>query len=392
MSAIGSLYIFAPNTIIRSTYVNSNFADIKAAYNAHDVATTSVHGITSGDIVGTTQAQDITNKDISSSFIGAVTPNWLDNVGLVNSGTVLSVASADGTAISATNPVYISYPTTAGLWSSAKIIAPITINHGAHASYNFNLGGARNQEAGGSGGWVQVTPLHLYWCVKSGDAYLAISDVPELSQMPNNANYIGDFAAAPTSPIQGNVFIAGTITKADFVDLPLVKAGSVRATLSSVNKWLIAAFDNYDGFGRYNYGRSFSHPTGSMGASTGFHALGPASGYNPAWTTDIINYWLNGKTITVEFNMVGDAGNDGSHAAAYNLTLPYYPAHTNATNLNGCVRLYYAGATTVNPAAVTFNSANCCANFYITATTLLQYSNLSHGNRIIGGLISYQIR
>ncbi len=59
MGQLGSLYIFSPNTIIRSTYMNSNFADIKAAYNAHDTATNGVHGVSSGAIMGTAADESI---------------------------------------------------------------------------------------------------------------------------------------------------------------------------------------------------------------------------------------------------------------------------------------------------------------------------------------------
>ena len=65
MSQIGTLFSFTTNTIIRSAQVNSNFTDIKTAYNTHDTATTSVHGLTSPNaIVGTTSTQELTNKTI----------------------------------------------------------------------------------------------------------------------------------------------------------------------------------------------------------------------------------------------------------------------------------------------------------------------------------------
>lgn len=50
MAQIGTLYTFSPNTVIRSSYFNSNFNDIKSVYNAHDTATTGVHGVGSSSI------------------------------------------------------------------------------------------------------------------------------------------------------------------------------------------------------------------------------------------------------------------------------------------------------------------------------------------------------
>lgn len=393
MAQIGSLYTFSPNTIIRSTYMNSNFADIKSAYNAHDTATNGVHGVSSGAIVGTVAAQTMTNKDISSSFIGAVTPNWINNVGLTNSANVLTVTAADGTTISAANPAYIAHPTTAGLWSVAKITSPITINHGAHASYNMNLGGARNAQAGGSGGWSTVCPLWLYWCVLSGAVYLVVSDVPELTNMPSAESYIGDFVAAPTFPYQGNCFVAATITKADFVSLPLVQAGSIRATLSTANNWTVTAIENQDGFGRTNYGKSFTYPTGAMGAQSGFHSMQPGAGNNPQFTTDSVNYNIQGKVVNVDFLMDGDGGNDGSFANTFFLTLPYFAALNPSSVVHvGCLKIYYAGATTVNPASVSyFVNTSPTIIFWKTAATILLYSDFSAGGRHIYGSFGYLI-
>ena len=46
MGQVTGLYVFAPNTIIRSAYVNFNFATIQNVYNAHDSAVSGVHGLT----------------------------------------------------------------------------------------------------------------------------------------------------------------------------------------------------------------------------------------------------------------------------------------------------------------------------------------------------------
>lgn len=65
MAQIPALNTFAPNTTIESSKVNANNTSIKNTYNAHDTATTSVHGV-SGSIVGTTDTQSLTNKTLTS--------------------------------------------------------------------------------------------------------------------------------------------------------------------------------------------------------------------------------------------------------------------------------------------------------------------------------------
>lgn len=68
MASIGALISFSPNTTILSADVNSNFSDIRTTYNAHDSATTAVHGV-SGDIVGTSDTQTLTNKTLTSPIL-----------------------------------------------------------------------------------------------------------------------------------------------------------------------------------------------------------------------------------------------------------------------------------------------------------------------------------
>ena len=70
MGQIPSLNSFSPNTTIASSSVNANFTSIRNTYNAHDTATTSVHGVT-GNIVGTTDTQTLTNKTINGASVTA---------------------------------------------------------------------------------------------------------------------------------------------------------------------------------------------------------------------------------------------------------------------------------------------------------------------------------
>ena len=66
--------IFVPNTLIRSSHVNTNFTDVKSWADAHEVLSTGIHGVGSGEIVGTTLTQVLSNKTL-------VTPNIRDTSG-----------------------------------------------------------------------------------------------------------------------------------------------------------------------------------------------------------------------------------------------------------------------------------------------------------------------
>lgn len=78
MAQIPALISFNPNTTILSADTNSNNSSIRTVYNAHDTATTAVHGMGASTIVGTALSQNLTNKTItaavlSGSFTGTYT-------------------------------------------------------------------------------------------------------------------------------------------------------------------------------------------------------------------------------------------------------------------------------------------------------------------------------
>lgn len=102
-------YTFAPNTIIASAQVNTNFNNVKTTYDAHEAASAGVHGVV-GDVVGTTDTQTLTNKTLTSPIITAI-----------NAGSGLTI-----TAGSAVDTVLTLAPYTSG--DSFKIDVPATGN------------------------------------------------------------------------------------------------------------------------------------------------------------------------------------------------------------------------------------------------------------------------
>lgn len=72
MAAIGTLYSFTSGTIIRSSYVNQNFTDVKSAYNTHDTATTGIHGSGTGYILVTPSPAPTVQSVIAVNATGSV--------------------------------------------------------------------------------------------------------------------------------------------------------------------------------------------------------------------------------------------------------------------------------------------------------------------------------
>ena len=72
MAQITGLTTFSPNTIIRSSPMNTNFTTIQTVYNAHDTGTTAVHGVGAGSIVGTSLIQTLTEKTLTTPIIASI--------------------------------------------------------------------------------------------------------------------------------------------------------------------------------------------------------------------------------------------------------------------------------------------------------------------------------
>jgi hypothetical protein len=125
---IPPLIVFAPNTIIRSAQMNSNFLNVRDTYNDHDIATTDVHGMGASVIMGTALVQNVSGK------------TFLDNL-VFRSGTAFTgTFDHNNTA----NRVY-TLPDVAGTFILSSTIAPIIAASGPVAPigcifehYDFN--------------------------------------------------------------------------------------------------------------------------------------------------------------------------------------------------------------------------------------------------------------
>lgn len=69
MSQMAGLTSFTTNTVISSSEMNANNTIITATYNAHDIASTAVHNVGAGSVVGTTLTQTLANKTMTSPVL-----------------------------------------------------------------------------------------------------------------------------------------------------------------------------------------------------------------------------------------------------------------------------------------------------------------------------------
>jgi len=146
--------------------------------------------------------------------------------------------------------MWLPDPSAAGSYVHKTITAPATINGDGHASENFNTG-----EVGQTLGrdWLSDYPITWYITILDGVTYWVCSRNPCMTQMPAAAGYIGDFSAEPATAatLQTNVFVAASVTVADFVDLPVWPIGTMpvqRAAASQIPT-LVALTAGRDGAG-----------------------------------------------------------------------------------------------------------------------------------------------
>jgi len=239
--------------------------------------------------------------------------------------------------------MWLPDPSAAGSFVHKTITAPATINGDGHASENFNTG-----EVGQTLGrdWLSDYPITWYITILDGVTYWVCSRNPCMTQMPAAAGYIGDFSAEPATAttLQTNVFIAASVTVADFVDLPVWPIGTMpvqRAAASQIPT-LQALTAGQDGAGLWNEATKWTMPAAQNGADTGKYFLKNGGDTAPAFTSNIRDYRVRRDGSVTERAIFGTA-TAGSGATAAKLAL----SHTSTGSSYGDMGYVLETATNV---------------------------------------------
>lgn len=344
MAQMAALTAFSPNTTILSADTNSNNTTIRSTYNAHDTATTSVHGITSPSvIVGSNEVQTLINKSIYSTFD-------IKNLALTQAAGVHTFKSGDGsTALSSTNKAFIPVPSvTAGKIYEMPVTSNIVINDLASGSSNligikFGITETVN--------WSEDM-LWYIGVVNKADSALTGSDGgsayfltrnPTLKTTPAST-YIGKFGTNPTTDDQFAIVLCGTgYTTANYASLPCRMIGSIRVRYTAASTdWTIQTLAFSDGIGQFNEEKDLIMPTGQSGAASGKYFLDNA-GTAPVFSTNQY-YWrqsINGCVHLVVY-LTGDGGTDGAGAVVTQVSIPLNPNNTSTNQvLSGHCRVAF---------------------------------------------------
>lgn len=191
------------------------------------------------------------------------------NIGFTyNAGTgVFTVCAADGSALSAANPGYVTL--------NAKSNSGQTVTIAVTANQSFIDDTGASEIIGNLFGLttaVAVTvdiPFFLY--AVSNDSENAIAFM--ISRFPGTLSApVAAKIGKPSSAIantQGSFFSIDDITQADYESNPCLCIGSFRMRMSAADDWTVQPLAFYDGVGHFQNGTQFSVPRGQFGAAAG---------------------------------------------------------------------------------------------------------------------------
>ena len=266
---------------------------------------------------------DVTGSSIGGTISGLERISFTVNVG----AKTLDIGIAE--------PFKLWLPDAAnpGSYVEKTITAPTTINGDGHGSENFNTGEVGQTLAVA---WGEDYPITWYVTIESGDIYWVCSRNPCMTKMPSAAGYIGDFDAEPATVVtlQTNVFVAASVTVADFVDLPVYPIGTMpvqRAAASQIPT-LQALTAGKDGAGLWNEQTEWTMPPNQNGAvadagAGGYYYLYVSDGTPAYWATPanrVYSYKMsrNGD-VRIRYNTASmGACSAGSANAHMGLVLP----------------------------------------------------------------------
>lgn len=295
------------------------------------------------------------------------------NLGITQTaGTTFTVTSANGTALSATNPGYVTLQSLAN--PGRLITYKITANQSfTQANISANTWGITSGVD-----WAQDMPFYLYAVsnANAGENTIAfmISRIPHRTIAPLAANIAKQGSAVATT--QGSFYALPNITVADYASSPCLLIGSFRMRYAAAGTtWTIQTLNNSDGIGQFNDANIFIMPSGQNGAAAGkfFKNNG---GTAPSFTGSVTFYKIQKDgSIKVEFDGNNAVG-DGAGAVNLILALPL----TSIGNTFGTGYYLLAGAaTTLTFQSDPGGSSESNHIYFVAAAASGTLQNLNYG-------------
>lgn len=311
-----------------------------------------------------------------------ITPG-VSNLGIAYSAGTFTIQGANGTALSATNPAYVTLQdgTTPGRLITVPITANQTFTDGAGNIDTWRGGVSPTTATGGaSSNWSNDMPIFLY-------AVLGTTNDIAFMFSRDSALVISTTAAhiSKTGTIlnvdQTDMFslLGGTI--ANYASRPALLVGSFRMQ-NIVNagtiRYTVQALNSTDGIGEYQEQTIFTFPSGTQGSKVGTYVQQNA-GTNVVFGTNRMFYTIN-RAGFVYYKFDGVNATAGVGAQAFQPTLPYTPEPTEA-QVVGQIAAQFRGATG-NIDAILIGGASTATflNTIVATGTSVNYTNASIAN------------
>jgi hypothetical protein len=276
-------------------------------------------------------------QPVNSNVVWAIPAKaGVSNLGVNYTGTTLTIRSASGAALSATNPGYVTLPSiTSGNLITIAVTANQTLTGGGAGTTNTLLLGLVNGIA-----WSGL-PIYLYAVLNDAESAISFG----ISRNPSAKTSPAATSISKSGTIlnvdQYDFFLMGNPTIADYAQNPCVCIGSTRADFNAAHNWTWQTFSAYDGIGKFNDYTFFSMPISVNGSATGTYFQSNA-GTEPTFTSQACVYRVS-QDGTIMYRFVGPTiNNTPAGANVLQLTLPY----AAAAGVQGIVGYYYDSSAT----------------------------------------------
>lgn len=385
--------------VVNGNLNSANLGTLSTITFSNSTAASTVMTVTktnTGNVLEVTNS----NKNIivdSSGIITAAssTPGWSTNLGISLSSGTLSITGYDGTALSSTNPGWVTSPsTTAGRHYRMIFTSPVSFNDDSYSGTSD----IDNENFGTTSGvaWAQDVPFFVY-AVDSADtsagAYIAISRNPCATTTPSSANNIGYKVTPAASNSELNFWFLTSTNVTTLTSKPCVLIGVIYMQKSAGDDWTVTTLGATAGIGpvalRGAFSRQYTLPSGQNGAASGAYVQNNG-GTAPLFTTNAPYYFIKPDGFCqIEYYFNGDPGTDGAGAGQAIFAAPYEYRGTQA----GYATHYLSsiGTGVVTGYALINTGTPAILLYWITggALTAVTTGNFSNGARTVSLRVAY---
>lgn len=308
------------------------------------------------------------------------------NLSFTHSAGTLTIAGADGTALSSSNPGLLTMPSNA----TAGQLVTFLITANQTLTVSDMTGNIGNMTA--STAYSNSFPLYIGFMADSSDTNLTgvVTWLPHITTAPATSTNIGDPSAANADQ-QYSAFAFDDITEANYTESNIGLIGSLTATKNASDVYTLDSLTVKDGVGKYNDNTYFTFATGLFGAGTSTY-LKDNGGTAPTFSTNEVIYILNTEGyVTIHHYMSGDGGTDGSAGVNSYAALPYEFYQSISDNISFGAGLVdttawgVEGVSCMQPESTT-NNIGVYRN---TSANLIDNDDFGNGNRNWRTYINY---